>query len=305
MNLKFGPYSVEISNEHKVFFPNDEISKGQLVNYYQKIASTMLPHIKEHPITMHRFPDGIDSDGFYQHKAGDYFPAWVQQVSLEKKENGSVNRVVCENAATLVYLAGQGCITPHMWLSRQDKPEYPDRLVFDLDPPKNDFKAVRFAAHALHDYLNNQLSLPVFVMTTGSRGLHVVVPLDRSADFNQVRSFAREVANGLAQYFPNELTTEIRKNKRNNRLFLDTARNTYGQTAVAPYGVRPKPGAPVATPLDWKELDYLELHAQRFTVKNIFRRLGQKKDPWKNMSRRAVSLKRAQHSLKKIKIKSE
>jgi bifunctional non-homologous end joining protein LigD len=190
----------------------------------------------------------------------------------------------------------QGLVTPHIWLSRADKLHRPDKLIFDLDPPGSDFEPVRAAAQALHDLLP-ELGLAPFVMTTGSRGAHVVAPLDRSADFDVVRSFAKDVSQVLAQRYPDRLTVETRKAKRQGRLFLDTLRNAYGQNSVAPYGVRAKPGAPVATPIDWDELSDPDLHSQSYTVKNIFRRLGQKEDPWKGYMRHARSLREPRHRL--------
>lgn len=285
--IVFGQHRVEVSNTDKVFFPDSAITKGDLIDYYEAIAETMLPYLRGRPMAMHRFPDGIQGEGFYQKDAPDYFPEWIRRVTV-KKEGGTVTHVVCENAATLVYLADQACIAPHVWLSRVDKLNNPDLLVFDLDPPDGEFAAVRFAARASRDLLE-ELGLAVFVQTTGSRGLHVVVPLDRSADFDAVRSFAQGVAELLARREPKRLTTEQHKEQRGKRVFLDTGRNSYAQTFVAPYAVRPRPGAPVATPLNWNELGQVD--AQRYNLRNILRRLGQKDDPWKGMARHARSLK--------------
>ncbi|MBN1543119.1 non-homologous end-joining DNA ligase [candidate division KSB1 bacterium] len=300
--LRFGKITVELSNEDKLLFPDAGITKGEAIEYYQKIADRMLLHLKDRPITLQRFPDGITGKGFYQHQAGDYFPEWIQRIEIEKKEGGTVEHVLCNNTATLVYLCNQGCVTPHVWLSRRDKLDYPDRLIFDLDPPPDkDFEPVRFAAKALHEFLSGRLELPSFVMTTGSRGVHVVVPLDSKSNFDEVRSFAQLVARSVENQYPNRLTTQVRKDKRGNRLFLDTARNAYGQTAVAAYSLRPKPYAPIATPLDWNELSDQKLHAQSFTIKNIFRRLGQKSDPWKKIGNKRYSLKKARQRLQEIK----
>jgi bifunctional non-homologous end joining protein LigD len=208
--------------------------------------------------------------------------------------------VVCNTPATLVYLANQACLTPHLWLSQVDQLDYPDKLIFDLDPPADDFEPVRFAARALRDRLQ-ELELDTYVMTTGSQGLHVVIPLDRKTDFDTARSFAREFVEYLAQQHPERLTTEVRKNKRKGRVFLDYLRNAYGQTAVSPYAVRAKAGAPVATPLEWAELGDSDLHAQSYTISNIFRRLGQKNDPWAGMRQHAQSLTTAQKQLKSFK----
>lgn len=303
--LTIGKCTVELSNEDKIFFPDAGITKGEIIEYYQKIAGTMLPHLQDRPLTLHRFPDGIDGEGFYQHKAGEYFPEWIERIGIEKKEGGTIEQVLCNNTATLVYLANQGCLTPHVWLSRVPKLDYPDRLNFDLDPPGEDFEAVRFAAKTLHDFLSGELDLPVFVMTTGSRGLHVVVPIDGKCDFDRVRDFAQTVAKVLAGRHPERLTAEVRKEKRGGRLYLDTARNAYGQTGVAPYALRSHPEAPVATPLQWEELSQTDVNARRYTFRNIFRRLGKIEDPWKNIARHRHSLKKPQQRLQEIAVEEQ
>lgn len=299
--LIFGKYKVDLSNTDKIIFPDEGITKGDLIEYYRKIANVMLPHVEDRPLTLHRFPDGINGEGFYQKEASDYFPEWIEKLPVKKKEDGETHYVICNNEATLVYLANQASITPHVWLSRKNRLEKPDRLIFDLDPPEgNDFSAVRRAAITLRKFLDNEVGLTSFVMTTGSRGLHLAVPIKASQDFDAVRSFAQKVAKIVAQRNPDSLTTEIRKEKRKGRIFLDTARNAYAQTAVAPYSVRPKPGAPVATPLDWDELSEDHLNAQSYRIRNIFRRLAQKPDPWKQINRHRVSLPKAVDILNSI-----
>lgn len=288
--IKVGSRTIEVANLDEVIFPDEGITQGDLIDIYRRLADTILPHLEGRPLTMQRFPDGIDGEGFYQKEAPDYFPDWIGRVSIEVKEEGKEQpQVICDSEATLVYLVDQGLVTPHVWLSRTEKLHYPDKLLFDLDPPDSDFEPVRLAAEALHDLLDD-LGLVPYVMTTGSRGAHVAVPLDRSTDFDTVRGFAKNVAGVLAKRYPEWLTVEVRKDERGDRLFLDYLRNSYGQNSVAPYGVRAKPGAPVATPLDWEELSDPDLHSQSFTVENIFRRLGQKEDPWKGWMRHARSL---------------
>jgi bifunctional non-homologous end joining protein LigD len=206
---------------------------------------------------------------------------------------------MANNTATIVYLANQGCITPHLALARQDRPDHPDRLIFDLDLSDDDFKKIQGAAARLKDLLD-ELELAAFVQTTGSRGLHVVVPLDRSAAFDAVREFASDLAGYLAKRHPDELTVEQRKDQRGNRVFLDYLRNAYGQTAVAPYAVRAIGGAPVATPLRWDEVGAGDLEAQKYTIKNIFRRLAQTGDPWSGIGRRAHALGAARKRLSEM-----
>lgn len=299
--LRFGEFKVDLSNTEKILFSEDGISKGDLIDYYQKIADTMLPHLKGRPITLQRFPEGIHEEGFCQKEASDYFPDWLEKLSVKKKEGGKTHYVICNNRATLVYLANQACITPHIWLSRTNKLEKPDRLIFDLDPAQGtDFPRIRQAAFTLRKFIQDDLKLPAFVMTTGSRGLHVVIPIKPNLDFDLVRSFAQKVAELISRRNPDYLTTEIRKDKRKGRIFLDTARNAYGQTTVAPYAVRAKQGAPVATPLDWKELTESQLNSQSHHLKNIFKRLAQKPDPWKQIDKHRASLAKASSLLEEM-----
>ncbi|MFW6135281.1 MAG: non-homologous end-joining DNA ligase [Chloroflexota bacterium] len=288
--MEVGSRTFPVGDLDDVIFPDEGITQGDLIDIYRRLADTILPHLEGRPLTMQRFPDGIDEDGFYQRWAPDYLPDWITRVSVTvKKDDGEKPQVICDSEATLVYLVDQGLVTPHVWLSRADRLDYPDKLVFDLDPPDSDFGVVRVAARCLRDLLGD-LGLVPFVMTTGSRGAHVVVPLDRSADFDTVRAFAKDVGKLLAQRHPEDLTVEFRKDARGGRLFLDPLRNAYGQNSVAPYAIRAKPGAPVATPVDWDELSDPDLHSQTYTVRNTFRRLGQKQDPWKNYMGHARAL---------------
>ncbi len=287
--------NVELTNQEKILFPQDNITKGDLINYYKMIAPTMLPHIKDRPVTMHRFPNGIGkngnyAEGFYQKDIGDYFPDWVKRVEVQKQEGGHNTYVICNDAATLVYLANQACITPHIWLSRIPKLDYPDKMIFDLDPGKNDFTLVKQTALTLRELLET-LGLNSFAMTTGSRGMHVIVALNRHHQFDEVRLCARAIANHLVTLEGGKkLTTEIRLDKRNDRMFIDTTRNAFAQTTVAPYGVRALAGAPVATPVTWEEVEKATLTAQQFTIKNIEKRLDIIGDPLADFGKSANSL---------------
>jgi bifunctional non-homologous end joining protein LigD len=288
--------AVEISNPDKALFP-DGLSKAELAHYYERVAETMLPHVRRRPVHMQRFPDGIEGEEIQQKQAPDYFPKFVKRARVKRKRGGSVEHVVIDNAETLVYLADQACITPHVWLSRTDRLDDPDQLIFDLDPPGRDLAPVRDAARALRELLE-EVGLAAYVKTTGSRGLHVVSPLDLSSGFDDTRAFARELAALLAEREPKRFTVEQRKEKRRRRLYLDTARNAYAQTAVAPYAVRALAGAPVACPLEWRELGRVE--PQQFTVRNIARRLARREDPWAEIASDARSLREAQQRLARL-----
>ena len=289
--------SFTLSNPDKVLFPSDggaggghrAVTKLDLVEYYRRIADVMVPHLRGRPLMLARYPDGIDGPSFYQKEVSDYFPEWIRRVEVPK-EGGRVVHPICDDAATLAYLAGQASITPHAWLSRADRLDQPDRLIVDLDPSGSDlraeFEVVRSAAGLIRD-LFEKVGLVPYLQTTGSRGLHVVAPLDRSADFDEVRSFARDLAKVAAALDPDRLTTEHRKAKRGGRVFLDVMRNAYAQTAAPPYGVRPRPGAPVATPIEWRELRDRRIGPQRYTVHNVFRRLARRADPWADIDRHA------------------
>ena len=293
--LNIDGHEIAVSNRDKVFFPESGLTKGDLIDYYRRIADVALPHLRGRPVSMHRFPDGIGKSGFFQKNIPDYFPQWIERKTLEK-EGGSVTHVVVNNAATLVYLADQGCITPHIGLSRVDRIDTPDRLVFDLDPSDDDFAKVQGAARKVRAVLD-ELEFDSFVQTTGSRGLHVVVPLDRRAGFDEVRRFARRLAAHLAGRYPEELTVEQRKAARGPRVFVDYLRNGYAQTTVAPYAVRAIEGAPVAAPLTWPEALAEGMSPRKYTIQNIFRRLAQKEDPWAGIDRKARSIAHARNRI--------
>jgi bifunctional non-homologous end joining protein LigD len=280
--------NVEITHPGKVLFPADGITKGDLASYYERVSEWMLPHVRARPVSMQRFPDGIAKKGFFHKDIPDYFPDWIRRAELAKA-GGTITHVTIYDSDTLVYLVGQNTITPHVWLSRADRVRQPDRLVFDLDPPGGDFAAVRRAARRTGD-LFRELGLAPFAQVTGSKGVHVWAPLRRGADFDEVRSFARDAADVLADRHPDELTIEVRKAKREGRILLDVARNAYAQTAVPPYAVRPRPGAPVATPLDWDELSDSRLRPDRWTVRTVLRRLRAKGDPWAEIQSHARGL---------------
>lgn len=289
--LRSNGRDIEIGHPDKPLFDDPKITKLELARYYLKISEVALCHYHDRALSMHRYPDGIRREGFFQKNIGAHFPDWIERKNLPE-EGGEITHVVANDAATLVYLADQACITPHLALSRIDRPDHPDRMIFDLDPSDDDFGKVRHTALHLKSYLD-RLKLTSFVQTTGSRGLHVLVPLDRSARFDEVREFSHRVCHTLARQYPDLMTVEQRRNKRGQRVFLDDLRNAYGQTSVAPYAVRARPGAPVATPLEWKELGRRELRPRHYRIANIFRRLGQINDPWATIARHAQGLNKA------------
>lgn len=289
-SIKIGNRRIELSNLDKIWFPKSKISKGSIVDYYEQVSPFIVPHIKNHPLTMQRFPSGIKEESFYQKNAGAYFPSWIKTVGVGKEDGGTVNYVIANNEATIVYLANQAAITLHSWLSRADKLHVPDRMIFDLDPSKDDFASIKKAALLLKDIFDD-LKIPSFAMTTGSRGIHIYVPLKRVHTFEYVADFAYAIAQKMMEESPKQFTLEIRKAKRAGRIFIDTLRNRYSATSVVPYSVRPREKAPVAAPLFWEELKNARLTAQTFTIKNILLRLKQEGDPWQNVDAHPISLK--------------
>ncbi|RBM07289.1 non-homologous end-joining DNA ligase [Streptomyces sp. PT12] len=295
--ITVGGRRVDVTRPGKELFPEDGITKGDLVDYYRSVAGPMLTHLKGRPLAMERYPDGYRGKSFFHKKVPPYFPDWIHRERVPK-EGGSLDMTVCDDTATLAYLANQACLTPHLWLSRADHLDRPDRMIFDLDPPGEDFALVRETARELRELLA-QLGLKPLVMTTGSRGAHVLVPLDGSADFDAVRAFAREIAEVMAARRPDRLTTEVRKNRRGDRLYLDVQRNAFAQTSVAPYAVRARPHAPVATPLAWDELDD-GVGPRDFTLATLPSRLESRGDPWPSLRRMRRSARRAERELKRM-----
>lgn len=285
---------VKITRPDKVLI-SPGVTKADLAGYYETVAEPMLAHIAHRPLNLERYPDGIDGERIMQQRAGKYFPAWIGRVEVPAAK-GTVEHVVARDAATLVYLAGQACITLHPWLSRTDRLDRPDRLVIDLDPSREDLDAVRRAA-LLFGQLLRELELRPWAMTTGSRGYHVVVSLQRRADFDTVRAFARDLGELAVRREPRLFTTEQRKTKREGRILIDIQRNAYAHTSVAPYAVRARPNGPVATPLHWEELEDSATHPQRWTVSSLPERIGREGDPWHDIDRSPASLTGARKRL--------
>jgi bifunctional non-homologous end joining protein LigD len=281
-----GGIDVKVTRLDKPFFPDDGISKGDLIEYYRSVAAAMIPYLRDRPLVMGRYPDGITGQGVVQKNVPSYFPEWVSRAEVPKQHGGTLCQVVGDKPATFVYLANQGCIELHVFLSALGALDRPDQLVFDLDPPAPaHFGEARRTALDLRELLEGELGLTAYVKTTGGKGLHVHVPLRPGDDFDSVRGFAREIADLLVSRSPERLTTEQRKEHRGQRLYLDLMRNGYAQMVVAPYSVRARPGAPVATPLHWAELDG-DLSPGQFTIHAMGDRLArQSRDPWAGMSR--------------------
>ena len=287
--IRVGRRTVEITHADKALFTDPTVTKLDLARHYQAVAPAMLPHVRDRPLALQVFPQGIDGHGFFLKEVPAYFPDWIATVEVPKK-GGTLTQALARDAATLVYLAGQNAITPHVWLSRADEPHRPDRLILDLDPsPGIGFAAVRAAAREAGARLLDAGLIP-YAMVTGSRGVHVVCPLRRGPSFEEVHGYARSLAEAMVAADPRRLTLEWRRADRGARIYLDVNRINYAQHAVAPYGVRPRPGAPVATPIEWDELSDPKLKPDRWTVATAAGRLASHGDAWKGMERRARKL---------------
>ena len=265
---------IEITHPDKIIFPEKKITKGQMAEYYGKIADKMLVFLKDRPLTLHRFPGGINSKGFYQKNTSDYFPDFIKTVEIDT-EDGKNIQIICNDRRTLLYLVNQNTVAFHVWLSQKDKIREPNRVVFDLDPPEDSFEKVKEAAKVLCNFLKKKKKDPM-LMTTGQSGFHLYYDIRRGKDFDEVKKEVRTIAEEVTKQRPDLLTTNIRKDQRQGKIFVDYLRNAYAQTAVSPYSLRPNEEAGIATPLEWTELSKTQ-RASQFSFDNIFRRLGQLK----------------------------
>jgi len=277
-----------ITHPEKVLFPADGITKGELASYYERIAGVMLPHIRGRPITMERYPSGIAKHGFIQKDVSKGFPAWLERVAVPKR-GGTVHYPLAGDARSLLWLANQNSITPHVWTSRVPDLYRPDLCVFDLDPSRDDPEALRSAALAVRSLLD-ELGLPSLVKTSGSKGFHIVVPLDGSSDFEVAARFSHGAGALLVKRHPDSLTQEFIKADRAGRILIDTGRNHPGATFAAVYAVRPKPGAPVSAPCTWHEVELGEAGPQTFTLRTMDRRVADVGDLWSDIEKDSRSL---------------
>ena len=287
---------VKITHGDKLLYPASGITKQDIIEYYDRIADHMLPYMKDRPLTMRRFPNGIGREGFFQKNAPEHIPKWIKTVEVRKK-GGKLTQLICNSRDTLIYLANLNVIEFHVTLSKKNKLNNPDKLVFDLDPSDDKFPLVVKCAVELRNTLEDLMGLQTFVMTSGSRGLHLVIPLEPVHDFDEVRAFAKKTAQNLCDRYPDEFTTEIRKEKRGSRLFIDCMRNSYAQTSIAPFSLRALEGAPVATPLSWKDLDDLHMNSQMYNIDTIFDKQKEEHNEWDIFQNLAFNLKDAEKIL--------
>ena len=287
-----------ITHADKILFPDDGITKGELAAYYAAIAPIMLLHIRRRPITMERYPSGIGRPGFMQKDVSRGYPEWLKRVEVPKK-GGTVHHALANDARSLLWIANQNCITPHVWTSRAPRLYSPDLCVFDLDPSADDPNAVARAALWVRDLLGD-LGLPSWVKTSGSKGYHIVVPVDGKSGFEDVWRFANAAGAVLIEQHPEALTQEFSKSERGGRIYVDTGRNGYSATFAAPYAVRARAGAPVSAPCTWEEIERGEVSPQQFKLRDMAGRIGEVGDLWSGIAKQRRSLRRPMERLRAL-----
>lgn len=274
--------TIEVTHLCKVLYPGEDVMKGDVIAYYDRIAETMMPHVRGRIASIHTLPEGIRGVLIHRRDVRPHLPRWVRTATVDR---GRTRQIVVDEPATLALLAEQGCITPHVRLSRASTPDRPDRIVFDLDPCDCDchaFELARRAARLLRSLLAD-VGLAAFVMTTGSRGLHVHVPILPDVEFARARAFARRIAERCAGIDGTRVTAAGRREVGVCRVAVGHFRNGHARTTLAPYGLRARPRAPVATPIGWEELEDPRLDPRSFTISSIAPRIEAEGDPWQRI----------------------
>jgi bifunctional non-homologous end joining protein LigD len=270
---------VKLTSPDRVLYPDDGITKGDIFEYYRAIGPTIVSHLRDRPFTMKRYPHGIYGEVFFQKQAPKGLPSWIKtrQFRTHPREGGSrlVDFALVDSPDAVLYMVQMNCVDMNAWYSRVDKPHRPDFVLFDLDPPDGGFELAIEVAHLIRELLD-QLQLPGYVKTSGADGIHVVAPITRRSTFEQTYHFAEQASRLLEQRHPGKLTTEWLKKKRQGVL-VDHRQNGWGKTIASVYSVRPKPGAPVSTPLRWEELTE-DVRPRNFTRDVTRRRLDEHGD---------------------------
>jgi len=280
--------TVEISNPDKVLFPVSGITKADLARYYAAVGPTMVLHVRDRPATVVRHPNGLEGDSFFQKHTPDHYPEWIPRVELTKK-GGVIRHSVVDHPATLVYFAQQNVITTHVGLARRPDLDHPDLYVVDLDPSTDEIEPLQRVAFGVKESLE-RAGLVAFVQLTGSKGIHIVAPIEPTASWSDSQRFGRALSTLLIDRFPDDLTTEFSKAERGDRIYLDLGRNNYPATFAAPYSVRAIEGAPVVTPIDWSELEDPTIDARRYTITTVLDRLHANGDAWASLAESARPL---------------
>ncbi len=295
--LEFGQKKVKVTHLNKVFWKDEGITKGQLINYYKEMAGWIVPYLKDKPISMRRQPNGIEDQGFFQKDNTAHLPEWIKTGHLYSESNDkNINYIIGSDAATLLYMVNLGCIEINPWLSSYKTPDNPDFVVIDIDPHDVPFSQVVETALKTKEIFD-RMNLEVFVKTSGSKGLHIYCYLGAKYDYDFVRDFAEYTANLIHAELPDTTSIERSPAKRPNKIYIDFLQNSRGQTVACPYSVRPKPGATVSTPLHWHEINS-SLKLADYTLFNTKARVESIDDPWKNLTKTKADLKKALQLLK-------
>ncbi len=289
----------KLTNLNKVYFPKEGITKGDIINYYDKIADIILPYLKDRPESLNRHPHGIEGPSFFQKDFDTKVPDFVETHKVwSESNNKEINYLLCQNKETLLYLANLGCIELNPWNSRIQNLENPDYMIIDLDPGNNTFDELIKVVKVTHEVLTEACE-EHFIKTSGKRGIHVMIPLGAKYDYDTVRQFSELLVNIIHKRIPDITSLERSPAKRKNKIYLDWLQNRRGQTIAAPYSVRPAPGAPVSTPLRYEEIKK-GLDPKKFTIKTIFKRLEKYGDLWKPMLKKEVNLEESIKCLEKM-----
>lgn len=296
-DLKIGKTTLHLTNQNKIYFPEDGITKGEIVQYYNEVADLILPYLKDRPQSMNRFPNGINAPGFYQKDvAVDKVPDWLKTKKIFSESNEEyLNYLICNDKATLLYMANLGCIEMNPWNSTIKHIENPDWLVIDIDPDKDDFQEVVKTALTVKEVLD-ELETDCYCKTSGATGLHVYIPLGAQYDYDSIKIFGELLTTEIHSRLPKTTSLERSIKKRNHKIYIDYLQNRRGQTLVSPYSVRPKPGATVSTPLEWSEVNS-KLHPSQFTIKNVLKRFEKKGDLWQPVLGKGANIKKILHKL--------
>lgn len=284
------PRGIEPSNLQKVYWPQAGLTKGDLLAYFDEVASCILPALRDRPLTVIRYPDGVEGGSFYQKNTPAYAPDWVRTIRLRAESAGrDVAYTVCNTKRTLLWLANQGAIEFHPFQSRIDRTDRPDYMLFDMDPPLGRFDLAVGAAFVAREVLA-ALGLSAVPKTSGAKGVHVCVPIQRRYGYRPVRSAAERIAARIQQGAPDLATTEFKKAERGGRVLVDVARNGFGAHTAAVYSPRPSPEASVSFPVTWEELG--KVRPEDFTIRSVPGLLARSGDRWRKLMPRPQALPR-------------
>ena len=283
---------VKYTNLDKVYFPDEGYTKGDVIAYYERMAEVMLPYLMDRPMVLNRHPNGIAKPSFYQKDNPNELPDFIETESIfSESNNKDIQYIVCRNSETILYMANLGCIEMNPWNSRVQNLGKPDWYVIDLDPGNNTFEQVIEVAKVTKELLDLSCEKS-YVKTSGKTGIHIYIPLGGKYGYEQIREFARLIAQTVHQRIPDITSIDRDPRKRRKKIYIDFLQNRIGQTLAAPYSLRPVKGANVSAPLEWKEVRK-GLTPEKFNIKSIERRLKTKGDLWDGLLEDSVNLSEA------------